>query len=211
MRSLLQSNTARASSLLRIKGDRPHFQRDPPGGDRGTGAVRLLACLLASSLLVPSPSLASSIEVVPKQGDSKKPKRPREPSPNQTPAPNTPPTPRPQPSAVEAASILRAETPPPPQPIELKPLPLIGIGAAVAAGAVGTGLLIGASNELDRDNFTFDAEERADGTIDVDITDDFRDAQRAVILKGFGGTFLVSVSATLLTVSLLELFQKPAR
>jgi len=168
---------------------------------------------VAWTLTIPSPSFASSIEVVPKSSKRER----REPPPKAAPAPQPktkkqkPEQRTPAPSGSQSDERLRAEAPPPPGRFQWKPLPLIGIGASVIAGAVGTGLLIGAAGELDADQFTFDAEERDDGTIDVDITDDFRDAQRSVILKGFGGTFLVSASATMLTISLLELFRRPGR
>ena len=91
-------------------------------------------------------------------------------------------------------------------------LPWVGIGASIITAIVGGVLLSEAAGALDADRFTFDAEERSNGTIDVDITDEFRDAQEEVVIKGFTGTFLASTSATLLTISLVELFRaRPAK
>jgi len=176
-------------------------------GELISKAMRVTSWVVAWTLLLPSPCFGSSIEVLPKASEKEEDAPRRAPEPKKPAEPGPPARPRPRPAETDAR--LLSEAPPP--RFRWKTLPLVGIGAAVVTGAIGTGLLIGASGELDADRFTFDAEERADGTIDVAITDDFRDAQRAVILKGFGGTFMVSASATLLTVSLLELFRQRGR
>jgi len=83
-------------------------------------------------------------------------------------------------------------------------MPLIGIGLSVAAGVAGAIFLAEAGRNLDPDNFTLETTEEG-GRVEVELTDQFVDAQNAVIGNGIAGAILVSSASAGLLASLLAL------
>jgi hypothetical protein len=166
----------------------------------------LIAVLVSLTVGLPAPAVASSITVVPK---SKPPTEPESPPPADpappAPAPDAAPTP-PKELDLELRRLPTPITEPPQPARRFNPWPLVGIGASAALAVVGVVFLVDASDELNRD-FTFPSEENDDGTIDVEVPPEFIDAQRNVIVNGFLGTLFLSAAASVLTLSVVELFR----
>lgn len=179
--------------------------------------VRWIAALLIFGLVCP-PKVAladgSTIQLVPKSERDQTPAEPPKPKPEkkaaapekrgaepEEPKPEEPLdlTPKPPPAALDRVppEVVRRRQGPP-------VMPLIGIGLSVAAGIAGAIFLAEAGRNLDPDNFTLEVEGSGDD-IEVDLTDQFIDAQNAVIGNGIAGAILVSSASAGLLASILAL------
>lgn len=144
----------------------------------------------------PSKSKAES-KSKPKSEDDAPPPRP-------TPASESPPppldlTPKPPPAALDRVPAeLEARRRGPPV------MPWIGVGVSVAAGIAGAVFLAEAARNLDAGNYTLVVEGEGDD-LEVDLSDDFIDAQNAVIGNGIAGAILVSSASAGLLASILAL------
>jgi hypothetical protein len=168
-------------------------------------ALALGAVLAASIVPVRARADGSTIQLVPKRAPEPEPEPPLVDPP--------PLAPRPEPET-EPDLELAPATPPP--PLDRAPAavqerrrgsavaPVIGLGLSIAAGVAGAIFLVEAGRNLNSDNFTLEVQDSGD-EITVVLTDEFKDAQNAVIANGIAGSVLVSTATAGLLASIIAL------